>query len=324
MKYLFKLSIYSALIFITVSCDKKINIENQFLSSSDTLIIKTNKIKANGLFDVSYGTLKFKDTSEKFSNSIKYPTNIKNLKRFQLKVDYKETKNLNVEILLGDKNDRQVFIVDENNNKDLKDDTIRVYEKMIWKPSTNFVKFAYLVSNGKKIVRDTSWIRVGDNNGRFLLGRRDYLIGKFKVDDEDYEIGVFDPRNTMSFTYSQLSNISIISKSGIKKDSVTYSDLLKMKEVLNLNGHYYRYESVSNNGDLITLVKDEKFKTKAGTQKGMIAPSFKAITISGDTITNSKFHNKFTIIANSCGCGGDKKSTEAYYEMEKIPLIFYT
>lgn len=318
MKYSIRLLVFSTLIFMTTSCQKNRSIENRFSSLNDTILIKTKKIKGRGLFELGYGSPQFKDTSETFSNPIKYPKNIKNIKRHQLKVDFREKKNHNVEILLGYKNGNQVFIVDQNNNKDLTDDILRMCENIIWTSPPEIVKCEYLISNGKEMVKDSSWLCIGKGNGKILLGKREHLIGKFSIDNENFEIGVVEPRNPMSFSYGFFPDIAVLSNLGIKKDSIAYSDLMKFGEVLNLNSKYYRFENISNNGDLITLVKDENFKTKIGTQKGMIAPDFNALTISGDTIRSSNLNNKLTVIANSCGCGGDKESTEAYYEMERL------
>jgi hypothetical protein len=319
MKYIFTFSVFFILLFSIIGCQKNKIIENQFSSLSDTIFIKTKKIKGNGLFDLGFMYIKFKDTLNTFSNSIIYPKNIKKLKRFQLKTDYNETQDYNVEILLGNKKGKQVFIVDENNNKDLTDDFVRECEKIIWNSPPKAVKCEYLISNGKKIVKDSSWLCIANRKGKILIGKREHLIGQFTIDNENFEIGVADQdhRNPKEFTYGLFSKITVLSNLGVKKEKLVKNDLMSIGELIKLNNKYYRFESISNNGDLITLIKDESFKTKIGTQKGIIAPTFEAITISGDTIRSSDLNNKITIIANSCRCGGDKKSTEAFYEMEK-------
>ncbi|MDO3695948.1 hypothetical protein QVZ41_13940 [Wenyingzhuangia sp. chi5] len=279
--------------------------------------IKRNKIKGDSLFKLGYAAIHFKDTSDIFSYRIKYPKNIKNLKRFQLKVDFKENEEYNVELLLGNKNEKQIFIIDENNNKDLTDDSIRICEKINWNSPPKIVKCKFLISDNNQIVKDSSWLCIGNSKGKILLGKKEHLVGKFRIDKENYEVGIVEHNNPMSFTYGFKTKIALLSNLGIKKDSISYGELMTFGEVLNLNNKYYRFEKISNNGEFITLVKDKNYKTKIGTQKGMIAPSYKVITISGDTITSSKSQNKPTIIVNSCGCGGDKKSTEAFYELER-------
>jgi len=317
MKYTFRISILLAFIFMIIGCQSHKNIENQFSSINDTIIINTKKIKGSGLYQLGASSIKLLDTSETFSNSVKYPKNINELKRYQLKTDFNETKNYNVELLKGIKDGKPIFIVDENNNKDFTDDSIREYKTIDWSKSAVLIKCKYLINNDIKTVQDSSWLNIGDSNGNLILGKREYLTSKFKIDNEDYEIGIVEPKNPLSFTYGFQTEISILSKSGIKKDSISESDLITFGEALSLNGNYYRFEKISNNGDVITLIKDKNFESKIGTQKGMIAPSFEVITMSGDTLTNSDLQDKLTVIANSCGCGGDKESTEAFFEMER-------
>ena len=317
MKFIFTLSVFFILLFAIIGCQKNKIIENQFSSLSDTIFIKTKIIKGNGLFDLGFGHPKFKDTLNTFSNSIVYPKGIKNLKRFQLKTDFKEKKDYNVEILLGNKNNKQVFIVDENNNKDLTDDLVRECEKISWNSPPKSVKCEYLISNGKQIVKESSWLCIGSTKGKILIGKREHLIGQFTIDNENFEIGVAGYRNPMSFTYGFGSKISVLSNLGVKTETLVKSDLMNIGELINLNNKFYRFESISRKGDLITLIKEENFETKIGTQKGIIAPTFEVISIARDTIRSSNLNSKITIIANSCGCGGDKKSTEAFYEMEK-------
>jgi hypothetical protein len=220
MKYFIKLLVFSLLIFITICCQKKRVSENYFSSLNDTIFIKTKKIKGNGLFDLGFGGLQFRDTSDNFSSSIIYPKNINDIKRFQLKVDFKEEKDYNVELLLANKDGNQIFIVDENNNKDLTDDTIRKCEKIIWSSPPKVVKCKYLISNGKEIVKDSSWLSIVNSNGRILLGKREHLVGKFSIDNETYEIGIAEPRNPFSFTYGFQPEAAILSKLGVKTDSL--------------------------------------------------------------------------------------------------------
>ena len=49
----------------------------------------------------------------------------------------------------------------------------------------------------------------------------------------------------------------------------------------------------------------------------MIAPEFICKTVAGDTVSSSALHDRIMVIANSCECGGDRLSTEAYYDMRK-------
>lgn len=314
---LFLKTILLTLLFL-VGCQNKKNIVNQFSSYNDTIVIETQKQKGSGLFQLGAGKLQFKNTSEIFSYAVKYPNDLENLKHHQLKVDFREKKEFNIDIIKANKDNQQVIIVDENNNNDLTDDSIRPYEKFNWNSTENLIKCEYSIFNGKEIVKDSSWLRIGKLNNMFFLGKSEHLLGEFQIDNEEYKIGIIETRNSLSFTYGVNSELTLLSNLGVEKDSISKRDLLKLGEFLNLNGQYYRFEKISNNGELITLVKEKNFMNKIGTQLGMIAPPFEVVTIFGDTIRSSDLNNKITVIANSCGCGGDKKSTDAFYEMEKL------
>ena len=63
MKYFFRILVFYASFSMTIGCQENRNIENQFSSGSDTLFIKTQKVKGSGLLDFGYIGLQFKDTS---------------------------------------------------------------------------------------------------------------------------------------------------------------------------------------------------------------------------------------------------------------------
>ena len=66
-----------------------------------------------------------KDTTDIFPYLVRYPKNIQQIKHFQLEPDFKEKEHYYIDILKGAKNGQKVFIVDENNNKDFTDDSIK-------------------------------------------------------------------------------------------------------------------------------------------------------------------------------------------------------
>jgi hypothetical protein len=81
-----------------------------------------------------------------------------------------------------------------------------------------------------------------------------------------------------------------------------------------------RYPSRKRNKQKKKEAKEDQeldFASKIGTQVGMIAPDFTCISVKGDIIISSNLHDRTVIIANSCGCGGDKLSTETFHEIEK-------
>lgn len=315
MKTIFKTIILFGCIFI-VACENKKTLANHFTSSDDTLVIRTNKVKGSGLFQMGAGYPIFKDTTEKFPYSITYPKNIQDIQRYVFIPDFQEKAKFYIDILKGTKNGKLVYVVDENDNKDLQDDTIRSLEKMQWYSAENAVKCKYSISNGEKIVKDSSWLQIGTVGDNLLLGTSDHLIGEFSIDNENYKLGITDPPGAFQFRYSEGSEIALLSNMGNEKDSISKRDLLKLGELLNLNNSYYRFQNISNNGEYISLIKERGLENETGTQVGMISPSFNVVTTTGDTISSSNLHTKITVIANSCGCGGDKESTQAYYDIK--------
>ncbi|SDI04740.1 hypothetical protein [Winogradskyella thalassocola] len=306
------------LILILLSSCKKNNdyILNSFTVAKDTLIIRTEKQKGENLFPLGAVPIEFKKQSDTFPYPIKYPNQIQNAQRFLLETDFQEKEHFYVDIIKGIKNRQEVFSVDENNNKDLSDDKIRPIEIMKWDSTEPLIKCRYLISNGNEIVTDSSWIKIGLVNKRLFVGRSEHLLAKFNIDNNNYEIGIIEYRNARSFTYGLDSEISLISQNGKRIDSINKRDLRKLGEFINLNGASYKFDSISNNGEYISLVKEKHTESKIGTQVGMIAPAFKIVTTKGDTINSSNLFNKTTIIANSCGCGGDVESTNAFYEIQ--------
>ena len=316
MKTIFKTIILFACIFI-VACENKKTLANHFTSSDDTLVIRTKKVKGSGLFQMGAGYPIFKDTTEKFPYSITYPKNIQDIQRYVFIPDFQEKAKFYIDILKGTKNGQLVYVVDENDNKDLQDDTIRSLEKMQWYSAENAVKCKYSISNGEKIVKDSSWLQIGTVGDDVLLGTSDHLIGEFSIDNEIYKIGITDRPGASQFKYSEASEIALLSNKGDEKDSISIRDLFKIGEFLNLDNSYYTFSSISNNGEYISIVKEKGFENETGTQVGMISPSFNVVTTAADTISSSNLQTKITVIANSCGCGGDKESTQASNDIKK-------
>lgn len=313
-----KLDYITFLVFLVLQgCENITGGLNQFSSSGDTLMIRTEKQKGVGLFPLGAGVLNFKDTTEAFPYPVVIPKNIKEVKRAQIVVDF-NARNLHyVDIIEGVKGTEKVFIVDQNNNNDLTDDSVRVYKKIEWGSWDESIKCEFLISNGHKIIRDSSWIRIGTDKERIFYGRNEHLTAKFNIDGEQFKVGVIDPVAVTTFTYGFVPEIALLSINEVIKDTLLKADLLKKNEFLKLNNHYYRFQDVSRNGDYITLIKESDFDKKIGTQVGMIAPDFECISVNGKIINSAQLNDKVTIIANSCGCGGDKLSTKAFFEMEE-------
>lgn len=294
-------------------------VDNQFTTSQDTLRIKMKKVKGMGLFGGGLAPKQFKDITGTFASKAIYPEGIESLQRHEMIVDFKpELDTTYVDILKGNKDGVPVFIVDENNNKDFRDDPVREYKKIVWGAKPDLVPCAYDIYNGEKMVRDSSWLRIGDNFGSVLIGKNEHHLGEFNIENESFSIATTEPMTGSSFAYLMISpKISIFSKLGIKKDSIGERDVLNLGEVLDFNGKYYRFESVSNDGGYVTLVKDQPLAEQTGTQVGMKAPDFSVISTKGEELTRQKLQDKITVVANSCRCGGDIESMQAVAEIKE-------
>lgn len=314
MKILLK--VFLLIAFLSHGCKIHNERPNQFSSSDDTLIIRTEKQQGDGLFSLGVIPLNFKDTIEKFTHRVVYPKQVTNIKRMEMSTDFKATEAQYVEIMTGRINDNEVIIVDENNNKDFTDDSIRIIKPIKWRTNDGLIKCKYLISNGNEIVLDSSWLRIGTWHDDLWGGRSEHLITDFTLNKENYKVGIIDAR-LFGFFYGIYPEAAILSHNTEPKDTLFLKDILQIGEFLNLDGNYYRFAYITNNGEFITLIKEVNFNKIIGTQVGMIAPEFTCKTVSGDTIISSNLHDRIMIIANSCGCGGDSLSPQAYYDMRK-------
>ena len=297
----------------------------QYSSSNDTLKIETYKQKGSGPFSISVSPCYFADTFEEFSYSIVLPEKIRDVRRMQWMTDYRAEAKHYIDIVNGRVGGQQIFIVDQNNNKDLTDDSIRVYSPIDWDSEENLIECRYSISRQGVIVEDTSWLRLGLYYDELWCGKSEHLIAEFSIDEENFRVGIAAPR-IGDFTYSYSPEVAVISHNSYMLDTLNERDILKKGEILILKDNYYRFDNISYYGDLLTLVKENDFDKLVGIQVGMIAPEFTCLSVAGDTIHSTSLHDKILIIANSCGCGGDKHSTEAYYEIldefgEKIHIV---
>lgn len=314
MKILLKVLLL--IVFLNNGCGIKKNTPNQFSSSDDTLIIRTEKHKGDGFFSIGAMLLDLNDTTEEFAQPVVYPNQVTNIKRMEMPTDFRAKEPHFVNFMTGEINEKEILIVDENNNNDFSDDSIRIIKQIKWRSNEDLIKCKYLISNGHKIVGDSSWLRIGTSRDVLWGGRSEHLIADFTLNKEKYKVGIIDSR-LFGFFYGVYPEAAILSHNREIKDTLVQKDILKIGEFLNLDGNYYSFTNITNNGEFITLIKEINFDKIIGTQVGMIAPEFTCKTVSGDTIVSSRLHDKIIIIANSCGCGGDSISTGAYFDMRK-------
>lgn len=312
MKFFLKAAL---LVFIVQSCTTHERGINEFTAANDTLIIKTVREKGTSMFPLGVALLFF--TRDTFPYPVKLPAEITNIEYTQLHTDL-QTKNPHyIDIITGNRESKEVFIIDENNNRDFRDDSIRVPKEIDWKSSRDAIKCDFSISNGKEIVKESSWIRIGTAGNPVLQwGRYEYAGGNFSINTTAYKIAATDRRNAQSFSFSNETTIALIKNNTTLKDTLFEKDYIKLGESIKLNDTYYRFESITNNGEKITLVKEKDLSKKTGTQVGALAPKFTGTTTTGKTISSVNLHDRPLIIVNSCSCGGDEISTQAFYDIK--------
>ncbi|WP_460218161.1 hypothetical protein [Psychroserpens sp. MEBiC05023] len=309
---LFFVSIFIA--FVISSCSEATTTFNHFTSNQDTLIVKTQKQKGAGIFSIGAGGLEFTN-SNKISNTLIIPNTIDSIKYAKIYPDFEAIDTNFFNVIKGYLDGKEVFIIDQNNNLDFTDETINTIGEFEWKTSNNLIKIDYSITNGNDTVIDSTWISLGYAFDHLLYGKREHLLAKISIDQEPFTLGVVNESNTFYFDYNNTSEIAIISQNNVKVDSLNEGQLLKIGEFLKLGNTYYKFDKISKTGEHLTLIKEVDFSSKVGTQLGMLAPQFVAVTIAGDSIISDAFKDKPLIVANSCGCGGDIESTQAYFNI---------
>jgi hypothetical protein len=302
---------------------------NHFSSSCDTLVLETVKLKGYDMFPAGAGGIHFSDTTELYKYPLKFPKNITNIKISYEIIDFKmfnyesyhskeswndlSLKNNSICIMTGRRGNDTIFIFDENNNKDFRDDSVRLYKKMDWKTTTKLIKSKYFVNNGKEIVEDSTWVNIGTLDGNELLFFvSNHLESSFSIDNNAYQIGVVDDQSHYCFDEPILA---LMSQNGIRKDTLLETELLKKGEYLKLKDTYYRFDTISNDGKYITLIKEKDFNSKIGTQVGMISPDFYCHSITGDSISFKKYSGKYLLIINVSACWSKISSYQCYKDL---------
>ena len=319
-------------LLITLGCSSEYNVNNRFTSIDDTLIIQTVRLKGIGIFPASAGQISFKDTNERYNYPVIFPKNIKRIKLAWKHVDIKpfefkyykkgefpkknilkyieekkidtlnlpSLKNNSIAMMSGISGRDTIFIIDENNNKDFRDDSVRLYKKMKWKDTSNLIKCKYQVYNGKKFEDDSTWVNIGYfEHGELFFFVSHHINASFSIDKQNYQIGLADKQSGFCFDEPF---IALTYSKGTLKDSLLKKDIINKGEYVKLRDTYFRFESISNDGKIIVLIKENDFNSKIGTQVGMKAPKFLCRTIDGEILESNKITDKPIIIANISGC----------------------
>jgi hypothetical protein len=331
-----------------VACSPNKKQVNHFTSSNDTLIVQTVKIKGWGMFPGDGKNIDFLDTIENHDIPDVVPKGITNIVFAKEIVDFKpfwyknikdeksayittflkdyfpskiDTMNIpsikdnSISIIFGLRGKDTVFIVDENNNKDFRDDSIRLVHRIDWKSNSKLIKCKYKIYNGKRMIDDSSWVNIGtDRNNNFLCVAVQHLKASFFIDNQKYQIGVVNGLPFLRFCFDS-PILALTAQNEIKKDTLTSADLLKKGEYLKLGDTYYHFDDISNDGKNITLIKENDFNKKIGTQVGMLAPDFNCKSIDGESIRFKDYKGKYLLLVNVSACWSEESSYKCYKDL---------
>jgi len=337
--------IISALVFL-IGCNQETTIDNHFSTLHDTLLIKMQQNPGRGfsMKSRSIHKLHFKDSLE---YEVIVPDGIENIKLASEISDYNmygynqlktrlingdtgvnysplfefDTSNIlslkenSVCFLQGELNSEDIFIVDENFNKDFRDDSIRVKKLVDFLSDDDLIKCDFKIFDGKEKVIMSNWIQVGKwkfgKNELYYLANQNYTA-EFTINNSSYKLEcfIYDAR----FNFEKPA-FSLINFTGIQMDTITDGELLSIDNYLRLKEGDYRIYHLSNDGFILTVVKDNNFEKLDGTQIGMLAPDFNCISMGGDSINFKNYKGKFLLLANVSACSSKISSYKCYKDL---------
>ena len=331
-----------------IGCIQNKKLVNHFNSLNDTLIIQTEKNRGYGMILQGESYFDILDTIENQDFKIIVPVDITQIKVAKAVIDFKpfwyrnlrdvksdylltflkdyfpskiDTLNIpsikdnTISIITGLRGKDTIFIVDENNNKDFRDDSIRLLHRINSKSTSQLIKCKYKIYNGEKMVEDSSWVNLGtDRNNKLSYKVAHYLKATLFIDHQKYEIHVVNGRPFSRFCFDS-PILAITEQNEIKKDTLQDADLLKKEDYLKLGNEYYRFKDVSNDGKYITLIKESNFNKKIGVQVGMLAPEFNCKSISGESIRLRDYRGKYLLIVNVSTCWSEESSYKCYRDI---------
>ncbi len=324
-----------------------IECKGQSANLPDTLILKTKQIKGPGLmyymsgindlrfqipdslkFDVilpdniqdiqvavelaDYNTFGYERTIKAGNDTSKYYKALIDHKKFNPSrlLTYKENS---VCFLRGMRGQDTILIVDENNNKDFRDDPIRPVEKLDFKSTEKLFKCDYTIFNGMQYVTASNWITIGTwkREGIWFLSNQ-HFTAELTLEKSNYEVELFFWDTRFWFYKPQLA---LIGANGFKRDTVLRGETLQIGEYLKLKEGIYKFEDISNNASTITLVREDHYQDIAGTQIGSIAPDFKCLATNGDSVSLKDYKGASVLLVNISACYSLPGSQEVYKDL---------
>lgn len=317
--------LFLAILPLLTSCQLEESLSTgQFSSLQDTLVLSSIKHRGTGLFMVGAGSFDFRDTAHEFSQEwlnypIQYPDGIDSLKVGSRLIAFKpfrywddptpledssfqiKDKSNTILAMSGKRGGEEVYIFDQNNNEDFRDDSIRTMGILDWEPSEDLIACYYSIErdNGE-MVPDTSWFRVGKRRGSPWSYVTQHVTSTFSIDDYEYEIGVVD-YNSSSFDFVR-PQISILAKGSLKRDTLLLRDYYDIGEHIKLGEQYYKFADFYSGDGTVVLVRNPDFDKKEAVQIDALAPDFEFVSLNGDTLNKEGVEEDFLLITNFSGC----------------------
>lgn len=331
----------------------------QYTTPPDTLTLKTTKHEGYGLFGGGYWSPYVEEIAPEDERRKIIPQGISELKVARQEVDIKvlqyhrlvesqheylptfleinypgriDTANLpspaqnGVEAIIGQKDGKPIFIVDENGNRDYRDDPIRPLLEMSSAMKERPVQCHYAVYNGKEIIPDVGWVYFGlSSDEKVKVSVAQYLSADYSIGGQHYQLDAISWMPFTSFCFDS-PKISITAQNGVAKDSLLFSEQYELGEYLELGGAYYQFASIANDGSTITLIREDDVSDKIGTQAGFIAPDFEAVSTSGHPLALNDYRGQYLLLTNITACWSKKMSYEYYRELwddyhEKMAIV---
>jgi hypothetical protein len=306
---------------------------NHFADAQDTLILNSIKVKGPGIFDLGAGGVHFKDTVALrqtypwFNFTFSYPADISGIELSFIDVMITPYRYYSIKgkailqqntgrgenvvgLMAGTLDQQKIYILDQNKNRDFRDDTVRFFQKMRWKNPDNLLVFRYRIDKGEEIITDSSWAQIGLDKDRIWCGSFQHQVASCVIGDQPYRLGIADSGADFSY-YRPI--LAVLAENGVTRDSLLYRDNIGIGQYLKLGHDYYKFTDFFNGSGTIVLVRDDNYTKRVGAQVGLLVPNFQFKTVIGDTLTSTKFKNKFILIANVTSCG-----PESFTQYEEI------
>ncbi len=330
-------TILTLIVSIALGFSQTVLLPNHFKGAPDTLILKSTRVKGVGLFQLGAGSALIGDTVE-FRARLPYkdyplvfPDEIKNIElglqsitmnplRFR-SVDGKDItpEPLSIRenyfaLMYGARDNKEVFILDQNQNGDFRDDTVRSLHELTWgrKPH-NLLVCKYNVKVGNRIMADSSWIEIGTAREQLWIGTFQHQVSNFTIDNHSFQIGVADGIGGSFSNFQPI--LALLSENGIRRDTLFTRDFVSQGLYIKLGSDFYKFHDFYDGDGTIVLIKENDYAKQLGVQVGLISPEYRFRTVTGDTLTSAVFKNKKVLIVNVSGC--TPSSYEIYKELNK-------